>query len=110
MKKITTKSLLISMILFMVTGLSAQSVLTVSLSILRNGAKVENNIIGAGAGKMTPTYAFLSHIIELRHQIDVSPIRFKVIETLGHTSQITCQNTSMPFWGEKLIWKNGKFN
>jgi len=83
---------------------------TVSLSILRNGSKVENNIIGTGAGKMTPTYAFLSHIIELRHQIGVSPIRFEVIGTLGHTSQINCKNTSMPFWGEKLIWKDGKFN
>lgn len=83
---------------------------SVSLSILRNGAKVENNIIGTGAGKVNPTYAFLSHIIELRHQIGVSPIRFPIIETLGHTSQITCKNTSMPFWGEKFIWKNGKLN
>ena len=83
---------------------------SVSLSILRNGSKAENNIIGTGSGQMAPAYAFLSHIIELRHQIDVSPIRFKVIETLGHCSQINCKNTSMPFWGEKLTWKDGKFN
>ena len=83
---------------------------SVSLSILRNGSKAENNIIGTGSGQIAPAYAFLSHIIELRHQIDVSPIRFKVIETLGHCSQINCKNTSMPFWGEKLIWKDGKFN
>ena len=81
---------------------------SVSLSIFRNGAKVENNIIGTNAGEVNPAYVFLSHIIELRHQIGVSPIRFKVIETLGHTSQINCKNTSMPFWGEKLIWKDGK--
>jgi len=83
---------------------------SVSLSILRNGSKAENNIVGTGSGQMTPSNAFLSHIIELRHQIDVSPIRFKLSETLGHCSQINCKNTSMPFWGEKLTWKEGKFN
>lgn len=82
---------------------------SVSLLVLRNGSKVENNIIGTGTGKVNPKYAFLSHIIELRHQIGTSPIRFEVIETLGHTSQINCKNTYMPFWGEKLIWKDGAF-
>lgn len=77
-----------------------------SLLMLRNGNKIENNIIGTGAGQVKPSFAFLSHIIELRHQIGSSPKRFPILETLGHVSQINC-TTYMPFWGEKLVWKNG---
>lgn len=80
----------------------------IGLLVLRNGAKVENNIIGQGAGKIMADYAFLSHVIELRHQIGKSPIRFPLMETLKRTAQINCENTQMPFWGEKQIWKNGK--
>lgn len=80
----------------------------VGLVILRNGSKVENNILGTGTGQVQTDYAVLSHIIELRHRIDSSPKRFPVMATLNHASQINCKHTIMPFWGEKLIWKNGK--
>ncbi len=82
----------------------------VNLLVLRNGSLAENNIIGTESGQVKTNYAFLSHIIELRHRIGVSPHRFPVIETLDHTSQINCNHTIMPFWGEKFVWKNGKLN
>ena len=80
----------------------------VNLAILRFGAKEENNILGMGDGQVKPDYAVLSHLIELRHRINESPHRVSIITALDHLSQINCEQTILPFWGEKLIWKNGK--
>lgn len=80
----------------------------VNLAILRFGAKEENNILGTGNGQVKPDYAVLSHLIELRHRVNESPHRVSIITALDHLSQINCEQTILPFWGEKLIWKNGK--
>jgi hypothetical protein len=80
----------------------------INLVILRYGAPVENNILGTGEGQVKPDYAVLSHIIELRHRIKESPRRASITETLEHLPDIKCENTILPFWGEKLTWKNGK--
>lgn len=80
----------------------------VNLAILRFGAKEENNILGTGNGQVKPDYIVLSHIIELRHRINESPHRASIIETLNHIPQMKCEQTILPFWGEKMVWKSGK--
>jgi len=80
----------------------------VNLAILRFGAKEENNILGTGDGLVKPDYAVLSHIIELRHRINESPHRASINQTLDRIPQMKYEHTILPFWGEKLIWKNGK--
>lgn len=68
--------------------------------------KTENNIIGK---KVTSKYVILSHILELSHAgVDESRWSFEL--GLKRASDINCDNTIIPFWGEKLIWKNGKLN
>lgn len=69
-------------------------------------AKTENNIIGK---KVTPDYVFLSHILELSHA-GVDESRWSLEMGLQRASEINCENTILPFWGEKLIWKNEKLN
>jgi hypothetical protein len=69
-------------------------------------AKTENNVVGT---KITPKYVILSHILELSHAgVDESRWSFEL--ALKRASDINCDNTIIPFWGEKLIWKNGKLN
>ena len=76
--------------------------------VLRHGGSVENNILGTGQGQVSPEYALLSHVVELRHQIGESPIRFPLTDTLDNVENIRCDRTYMPFWGEKLVWKKGE--
>jgi hypothetical protein len=64
----------------------------------------ENNVIGS---KVTPDYVLLSHILELAHA-GVDESRWSIQMGLERASDINCKNTILPFWGEKLIWKNGK--
>lgn len=66
----------------------------------------ENRIIGS---KVIPKYVFLSHILELAHA-GVDESRWSLEMGLVRASKINCNNTILPFWGEKLIWKNGKLN
>lgn len=80
----------------------------VNLLMLRYGSKEENNIVGTGSGQVIPNYVFLNHVIELRHRIDSSPRRRTIPSTLERASNIDCKNTVIPFWGEKMVWKNGK--
>lgn len=69
-------------------------------------AKTENNVVGT---KVMPKYVILSHILELSHAgVDESRWSFEL--GLERASEINCDNTILPFWGEKLIWKNGKLN
>lgn len=56
-------------------------------------------------GQVSPEYALLSHIVELRHQIGESPIRFTIPDTLDNVDNVRCDRTYLPFWGEKLVWK-----
>jgi hypothetical protein len=67
----------------------------------------ENNIIGDGYGQVRPDYALLSHVLELAHTNDGG--RKSVEQVLERASYINCENTSMPFGGEELVWKNGVF-
>lgn len=64
----------------------------------------ENNVIGA---LFTPKYALLSHILELTHA-DPSSSRWTLEQGLERASKLDCEESHMPFWGERLIWKNNK--
>lgn len=77
------------------------------LAVLRWGAARENDILGAGSGQVKTNYAVLSHLIELGH--DQYPHgQASITQTLKHLPNVECDNTLLPFWGEKMIWKNGK--
>lgn len=78
----------------------------VDLLVERNGAKVENRILEDGL--VEPGYAMLSHIIELRHRIDSSPKRFRIMPTLRNAGHIRCDNVFLPFWGEGFLWSDGR--
>lgn len=69
-------------------------------------ALTENNVIGA---VFNPKFVLLSHILELTHA-DVANSRWTLEMGLERASKINCENTYMPFWGEKIIWKDGKLN
>jgi hypothetical protein len=79
----------------------------VNMLVLRWGAPRENNILGTGQGQVQPDYAVLSHLIELRHE-PYPHGQASITKTLEHLPNVKCENTILPFWGEKLIWKNGK--
>ena len=66
----------------------------------------ENQVIGP---VFTPENVLLSHILELSHK-DVSESRWSFELALDRASKLNCDNTFVPFWGEKLVWKNGKLN
>lgn len=77
------------------------------LAVLRWGAPRENDILGTGVGQVKPAYAILSHLIELRH--DPYPAgQASITKTLEHLPGVKCDNTIIPFWGEKMTWKNGQ--
>lgn len=69
-------------------------------------ALTENQVIGS---VFTPDYVLLSHILELSHK-DVSDSRWSFELALDRASKLNCDKTYVPFWGEKLVWKNGKLN
>ncbi len=48
----------------------------------------------------------LSHILELSHT-DPDSSRWTLKQGLTRVSLLDCANTYMPFWGEKLTWKDG---
>lgn len=79
----------------------------VNLLILRWGAPRENEILGTGEGQVQPDYAVLSHLIELRHK-PYPHGQASITKTLEHLPGVECENTIIPFWGEKLIWKKSK--
>lgn len=70
-------------------------------------ALTENYIIGDGKGQLIPDYVLLSHILELTHA-DVENSRWSLPMALERASLINCEQTYVPMWGEKLIWKNNK--
>ena len=83
----------------------------VDLLILRSGQKAEANILGSGTGKVIPTYIFLAHQIELRHYIEKSPMRATILGSLENKDKnfgSYASRTYLPFWGEHLVWKDGK--
>ena len=81
----------------------------VNMVVLRWGAARENNILGTGSGKVKPNYAVLSHLIELRHE-PYPKGQASITQTLIHLPNVACENTIMPFWGEKMTWENGEMN
>ena len=72
-------------------------------------ALTENNIIGTGEGQTTPDYVLLSHILELSH-VSEEESRWSLMSALERASKLNCTNSFVPFWGEKLVWKDGKLN
>lgn len=69
-------------------------------------ALTENQVIGQ---VFTPDYVLLSHVLELSHK-DISDSRWSFELALERASKLNCDKTYVPFWGEKLVWKNGKLN
>lgn len=69
-------------------------------------ALAENQVIGQ---VFQPDYVLLSHILELSHK-DIYDSRWSFELALERASKIDCEKTYVPFWGEKLVWKNGKLN
>ena len=65
-------------------------------------ALTENNVIGA---VFNPDYVLLSHILELTHK-DVASSRWSLALGLERASKLNCDNTFMPFWGERMVWSN----
>ena len=81
--------------------------------ILRYASTAEKNIIGTLQGQTVPDYVLLSHVEELRHYPDQSPKRAGIAQALtnmGNTFKGTAVEGKcyLPFWGEKMVWKNGK--
>lgn len=81
----------------------------VDMVVLRWGAARENNILGIGSGKVKTDYAVLSHLIELRHEPHPNG-QASITQTLKHLPNVNCENTLLPFWGEKMTWENGKMH
>lgn len=78
----------------------------VDLVVLRWGAARENDILGRGEGQIQTNYALLSHLIEMRHE-PYPKGQASITQTLKHLPNVTCENTILPFWGERLVWKDG---
>lgn len=64
----------------------------------------ENNVIGA---VFYPKYVLLSHILELSHT-DPDSSRWTLDQGLARAALLACPDTYLPFWGERLVWKNGE--
>lgn len=62
----------------------------------------ENAVIGK---VITPSYALLSHILELYHE-SVEHSRWPLEYGLTRAAKLDCSNSYMPFWGDKMVWKN----
>ncbi len=69
-------------------------------------ALTENNVIGS---VFNPKYVLLSHILELTHA-DPSSSRWTLEQGLERASKLNCSQTYMPFWGERMIWKNNQLS
>jgi hypothetical protein len=81
----------------------------VNLLIFFNTESVDGNQIIA-PNLITPDYVALSHFVELRHKVYVSPKRYSLISGLNAISTINCKNTILPLWGEKMSWQaNSQF-
>lgn len=69
-------------------------------------ALTENNVIGT---IVKPKYVLLSHILEMTHT-DTEASRWSFALALERAARLNCDKTYVPFWGEKMIWKNGALN
>lgn len=69
-------------------------------------ALTENRVIGE---VFEPSYVLLSHILELGHA-DVSESRWPFDMAITRASKLNCANSYVPFWGERIVWKNNKLS
>lgn len=80
--------------------------------ILRYGNIAETNILGTAAGQVVPDYILFSHLEELRHNVGSSPARATIRGAIQNMYNFSgtpgAGKTYLPFWGEKMVWKNGK--
>lgn len=67
-------------------------------------AGTENNVIGK---ILDPQCVLMSHIMELAHA-GVDESRWTLEQGSERASKINCNQTYMPFWGEKFIWSKNK--
>ncbi|WP_294082701.1 DUF4998 domain-containing protein [Proteiniphilum sp. UBA5384] len=81
----------------------------IDLAVFRWGAARENDILGTGSGQVQTDYIVLSHLIEQRHK-PYPEGQASITQTLKHLPGVKCDNTVIPFWGEKMIWKNGQMS
>lgn len=61
----------------------------------------ENKVIDV----LNPKYTLLSHILELGHK-DVSSSRWPLSYGIERAKGLHCEETYMPFWGEKIVFRN----
>ena len=84
----------------------------VDVMLMRFGQDCEAAIMGTGSGQAVPGYVLFSHLEELRHYNSVSPMRASILGSIGNMSRFegTCADGKVyaPFWGEKMVWKDGK--
>ncbi|WKK57356.1 hypothetical protein [Sphingobacterium sp. BN32] len=78
----------------------------VNLLVMRWGEPRENNLLGTGEGQVQPEYAVLTHLIELRHK-PYPHGQASITKTMEHLPAVKCDKTMIPFWGERLTWKDG---
>lgn len=88
---------------------NVQGAVDLLISRYAPNALAENRILGEGSGMVQPSCILLSHILELGHA-DVSDSRWTLNLALERASKLKCEKTYVPFWGEKMIWRNGKHN
>ncbi len=69
-------------------------------------ALTENDIIGK---VVTPKYVLMSHILELAHA-GVEESRWSIDMGLERAAKMNCAHSVLPFWGEQLLWKDGKLS
>jgi hypothetical protein len=73
-------------------------------------ALAENKLIGEGNGRVQPGCILLSHILELGHNNQEEGARWTLDQALVRASKLNSDHSYVPFWGEKMIWENGKLN
>ena len=66
----------------------------------------ENNVIGKA---FEPDYVLLSHILELSHK-DAASSRWPLAAALERASNLDCERSLVPFWGEGFQWKNNELS
>ncbi|MCQ2143686.1 MAG: hypothetical protein MJY56_06430 [Bacteroidales bacterium] len=83
-----------------------------NILILRYGSAAETNILGGLPGQTMPDCILLCHLEELRHYPFQSPKRAAISDAVDNmnnfNSTVASKKVYMPFWGEKMVWKNGR--
>ena len=63
-----------------------------------------------GLMEILPTFGPSVSYTHLMAHAGVDASRWSLDMALERASKINCDQTYVPMWGEKLVWKNGKLN